>query len=73
MSVGHLQANWGSDYGFNGCISDLVIDGLAPLVMADVKENTGTTPQAPVKHVNVKHVNVKHVNVKHVCMYSTCA
>lgn len=40
IQVGHLNPSWGSDYGFGGCMSELQVDGLAPLILADLAENT---------------------------------
>ena len=41
IQVGHLQPSWGEDYGFTGCMTDLSVDGLSPLILADLAESTG--------------------------------
>ncbi|KAL5265868.1 hypothetical protein ACHWQZ_G006511 [Mnemiopsis leidyi] len=51
IQVGHLQPSWGEDYGFTGCMTDLSVDGLSPLILADLAENADVEDQVTVQDV----------------------
>lgn len=51
IQVGHLSPSWGSHYGFSGCISDLVVNGLDLLVLADVAVNTDRESEVSVDNI----------------------
>jgi len=52
IQVGHLQPTWGEAYGFTGCMTDLFVDGLSPLILADLAENTKIEDQVSVQDVD---------------------
>ena len=41
ITVGHLQPSWGASYGMTGCMTNLNVDGIAPLILADLAVNAG--------------------------------
>lgn len=55
ISVGHLRPSWGPDYGFMGCMTHVTVDGIAPLVLADLKDNSGRA-NVPITSSNVEYV-----------------
>jgi len=56
ISVGHLRPSWGPEYGFMGCMTHVTVDGIAPLVLADLKDNSGR-PNVPITSSNVQYVD----------------